>query len=442
MSIPVVAIVGRPNVGKSSLFNRFVGKRKAIVDKISGITRDRIYETIIWRGRSFRLVDTGGIILKDKERLSSLILKQVEMAIDESSLVLFLCDVKDGLTLIDWHIRELLQKIGRKVVLAVNKVDTDKDSLKVLDFYELGLGEPYAVSALHGLETGNLLDKIVDSLGKSEIEEEVQKVLESDRIKIAIVGKPNVGKSSFLNYLLKEDRVIVDAEPGTTRDSIDTFFEKDGTKFTIIDTAGIRHKSKIKEVLDVYSTSRSLKSINHSDVSLVMLDAVEVMTVEDLKIINIVEKEGKGIIIIVNKWDLVKDIRMEDYEKAIRNRAAFLGYVPVIFTSCLTGRNVIKAIDLSARIFKNCSATIKTAELNEALQALQKSRFSPFRSGRTVKLYYITQAGLRPPKFLIFVNDKKLVKPSYAKFIERHLRRSFDWTGTPVNLEFRNSRRG
>jgi len=438
LSIPVVAIVGRPNVGKSSLFNRFVGKRKAIVDKISGITRDRIYETIIWRGRSFRLVDTGGIILKDKERLSSLILKQVEMAIDESALVLFLCDVKDGLTPIDWHIRDLLQKKGGKIILVVNKVDTEGDSLKVLDFYELGLGEPCTVSALHGLETGNLLDKIVDSLGKSAIEGEV---VESYRIKIAIVGRPNVGKSSFLNYLLREDRVIVDAEPGTTRDSIDTFFEKDGTKFIIIDTAGIRHKSKIKEVLDVYSMSRSLESIRHSNVSLVMLDAVEGVTVEDLKIINIAEKEGKGIIIIVNKWDLVKDIRMEDYEKAIRKRAPFLGYVPVLFTSCLTGRNVIKAIDLSACIFKNCSTTIKTAELNEVLQALQKSRSSPFRSGRTVKLYYITQAGIMPPKFLIFVNNKKLAKPSYAKFIEHHLRRSFDFTGTPVRLGFRNSRR-
>ncbi|MBI4681311.1 MAG: ribosome biogenesis GTPase Der [Nitrospirae bacterium] len=438
MRIPVVAIVGRPNVGKSSLFNRFVGKRKAIVDKVSGITRDRLYETIQWEDRSFRLVDTGGMIPKDKGRLSSLILKQVEMAIDESVLVLFLLDVKDGITPIDWQIADLLRKRGCKVILVVNKVDTDNYSLKVLDFYELGLGEPYSISALHGLGIGDLLDRITDSLGKAGDEKEDGDI---DRIKIAIVGRPNVGKSSFLNYLLQEDRVIVDAAPGTTRDSIDTLFEKDGNKFIVIDTAGIRHKSKIKEVLDVYSMSRSLESIRHSDVNLVMLDAVQGVTVEDLKIINTVEKEGKGIEIVLNKWDLVKDVRMEHYEKSIRNRARFLDYAPILFTSCLTGRNCLKAIDLSAEIFKNSSRTVKTPELNEALQEIQKSRSSPFRSGRTLKLHYITQAGIRPPKFMIFVNNKKMVKPDHAKFIEHHLRRAFDWTGSPIRLEFRNSRR-
>ena len=438
MGIPVVAIVGRPNVGKSSLFNRFVGKRKAIVDRISGITRDRLYETIQWKGRSFRLVDTGGMIPKDKGRLSGLILKQVGMAIDESALVLFLLDVKDGITPIDWQIADLLRKRGCKVILVVNKVDTDNYSLKVLDFYELGLGEPFSISALHGLGIGDLLDRITDSLGKAGDEEEAGEI---DRIKIAIVGRPNVGKSSFLNYLLQEDRVIVDAAPGTTRDSIDTLFEKDGNKFIVIDTAGIRHKSKIREVLDVYSMSRSLESIRHSNINLVMLDAVQGVTVEDLKIINTVEKEGKGIEIVMNKWDLVKDVRMEHYEKSIRNRARFLDYAPILFTSCLTGRNCLKAIDLSAVIFKNSSMTLKTPELNEALQKIQKSRSSPFRSGRTLKLHYITQAGIRPPKFMIFVNNKKMVKPDHAKFIEHHLRRAFDWTGTPIRLEFRNSRK-
>lgn len=432
--LPTVAIIGRPNVGKSSLFNRILGERKAIVEPVSGTTRDRLHATCQWSGKVFRLIDTGGFILAPIQKISKMVVSQVRCAIEEADQLLFVCDVTSGIVPMDQEIASVLRKSNKPTNLAVNKADNNSSAQAAVDFYQLGLGTPFAVSALHGLGIGELLDGITMSLEPQEY------VSEKTLIKIAIVGRPNVGKSSFLNCILQEERVIVDESPGTTRDAIDTLFSKDGIDYLLIDTAGIRHKRKLKEPVALYGISRARQSIKRSDLCLVLIDGFEGPTADDLKIFDLVFKQGKGCIVIVNKWDLVKGVEREDYEQALKNRAPFINFAPVFFTSALTGMGVFETVELVQKIAKNCSATIKTPVLNEELNRFQRTRPIPARSAKRPRLYYITQTRNKPPTFLIFARYTKLIRLEYVRYIENRLRERFDLEGTPIRIEFREKK--
>lgn len=429
--LPTVAIVGRPNVGKSSLFNRILGERKAIVEPLSGTTRDRLYATCQWSGKVFRLIDTGGFILAPTQEMLKMIVFQVRCAIEEAEQLLFVCDVTSGIVPMDQEIASVLRKSNKPTILAVNKADNKGLAQAAVDFYQLGLGVPFAVSALHGLGIGELLDEITMGLQPQEY------AREKAPIKIAIVGRPNVGKSSLLNCILQEERVIVDESPGTTRDAIDTPFSKDGIDYLLIDTAGIRHKRKLKEAVAFYGISRARQSINRSDLCLVLLDGFQGPTADDLKILDLVHKQGKGCVVIVNKWDLVKGVERKDYEEALKRRAPFINFAPILFTSALTGMGVFEAIEAAPKIAQNRSATIKATILNEELGRFQRARPIPVRSGKRPRLYYITQIGTKPPTFLIFARYPKLIRTEYMRYIENRLRERFALEGTPIRIKFR-----
>lgn len=434
MSNPIVAIVGRPNVGKSTLFNRIVGGRVAIVEDTPGVTRDRLYQNAEWSGRSFTLVDTGGLDFRDEGEIIKGVRRQAELAINEADLVLFVVDARHGLTPVDEEVAELIRRSARPAILVANKVENFKSVDQIYDFCRLGIGDPLPVSAAEGLNTGDLLDKLVMLLPPAAEDEYAP-----DVIKIAVIGRPNVGKSSLVNSILGEDRVIVSTIPGTTRDAIDTPFERDGRHYVIIDTAGMRRKSKIDVPTERYSVYRALRAADRSDVVLVVLDASAGVTEQDKRICGYAHDGGKAIVLIVNKWDLVeKDHRTLDrYTGDIRRELGFIQYAPLVFTSALTGKRVQKVLELVDFVAEHHSARISTPDLNTLIREAVLKNPPPSDKGRRLKVLYATQAGVKPPKFVLFVNDPELMHFSYLRYLENQLRSAYGYEGTPLRFVLR-----
>jgi GTP-binding protein len=429
----VVAIVGRPNVGKSTLFNRLTESRKAIVDAVAGVTRDRHYGKCEWNGREFGLIDTGGYIHGSDDIFEAAIRKQVQIAIDESIAILFVVDVTDGVTEFDKEVANLLRKSKKKVMLIANKVDNSERSFYTAEFYTLGLGEVYSVSAINGSGTGELLDDLVNGLPPEEIVEE-------DNIpKIAIVGRPNVGKSSLTNALLGVERNIVTSIAGTTRDTINTRYKAFGHDFWLIDTAGIRKKSKVHEDLEFYSVMRAINAIESCDVVVLMIDATQGLESQDLAIFSLAEKNNKGIVILVNKWDLVEKETnsTRDYEERIREKTAPLRDIPIIFISALNKQRILKAVEEAMRVYKNKTKKIPTHKLNEFFLPLIQNYSPPAVKGKFVKVKYVSQLKIRTTAFIFFCNLPQYVDESYKRFLENKLREEFDFCGVPIQILFR-----
>lgn len=435
MKKSIVAIVGRPNVGKSTLFNRICRKRSAIVDFEEGVTRDRKYEEAEWSGHSFIVVDTGGIIPKSTDKIDQAVKFQAEIAIDEADFILFVVDVKTGPTDVDMGIAKILSKHRSKVMLVVNKVDNEKDDLEIYDFMRLGFGEPFPIAANQGRNTGNFLDELVSAIDTVEFEE-----TKDDDIKVAIVGKPNVGKSSLINKLSGKDINIVSDIPGTTRDAIDTNFKHFGQKITFIDTAGLRRKKSIKYGVEYFSSMRTIESINRADVVVLIMDATQNITNQDQKIISYAARSFKDLIIVVNKWDLVdKDNSTTGkFIKDIRQQLKFVEFAPVIFISALTGQRVQKILDLILQVSEESKKRIGTSELNRFLEKVI-SKFPPSHSsGKHAKIYYCTQVKTHPPTFVFFCNDKKLITTHYRRYLHNQLRENFKFAGASIKTLFRS----
>ncbi|HRX21017.1 MAG TPA: ribosome biogenesis GTPase Der [Syntrophomonadaceae bacterium] len=436
MTKPIVAIVGRPNVGKSTLFNRLVGARKAIVEDIPGVTRDRLYDTSEWVGREFIVIDTGGIRFDEGDIFTREIKWQAELAIEEADVLLFVVDSQEGITLEDQQVAELLRRSSKPVVLAANKVEDFGKQLDYYEFYQLGLGDPIPVSAMHGMNTNDLLDAVVDKFGPAEDYQE-----DPDAIKIAIVGRPNVGKSSLVNALLGETRVIVSDVPGTTRDAIDTPFEYQGKKYVLIDTAGVRKKSRVKIPTEKYSIIRTLKSIERADVALIMIDAVDKVTEQDQRIAGYVHEQFKPNIIVVNKWDLVeKDGRtMNEFDKDIREELKFLAYSPIMYVSALTKKRIFKVIELVDFVAEQNHRRIGTSELNQVLNEAMLINPLPGGGNKKIKIMYSTQVATSPPTFVLFANHPEEVHFSYLRYLENVMRKNFGFEGTPIKLIVRQN---
>ena len=433
---PIVAIVGRPNVGKSMLFNKLIGKRLSIVEDTPGVTRDRIYGETDWNGRKFTLIDTGGIEPRTDNQILEFMRDQAQIAIDNANVIVFLTDIKTGLTASDHEVANMLLRSGKPIVLAVNKMDsTGNVDPDFYEFYNLGLGDPIAVSAVHGHGTGDLLDACVQYFPPEEEEEEE----EDDAIKVAVIGKPNAGKSSLVNKILGEERVIVSNVAGTTRDAIDSRFTNDKGSFVFIDTAGIRKKSKVEEDIEKYSVLRATMAIERADVCLIMIDATEGVTEQDTKVAGLAHEAGKASIIVINKWDLVeKDGKTMDQMKAkVRQDLAFMTYAPILFISAKTGQRVDKLFDMIDYVSNQASVRITTGMLNNVLADAQTRVQPPSDKGRRLKIYYMTQVGIRPPHFVIFCNDARLFHFSYQRYIENCIRNTFGLEGTPVILSIR-----
>ncbi len=456
MRMPIVALVGRPNVGKSTLFNRLVGERKSIVEDEPGTTRDRVYAPAEWTNRPFLLVDTGGIDIgaTDKapakgdqpETLSRAsrdfvreIRQQAELAIEEADVVVFLVDAKDGLTEADRDVADILRRSERPVLVAVNKADNQSRRDAALEFYELGLGDPYAISALHGTGTGDLLDAIVAQIPVASEEPE------PDAVRIAIVGRPNVGKSSLLNALLQEERSIVSPIAGTTRDAIDTELTWEGQKIILIDTAGIRRRGKVESGIEKYSVLRAVNAIQRCDVALLLIDAADGITAQDAHVAEFILEAFKSVAVIVNKWDAVEDKdtnTLNRYTEDIRYRMKFLDYVPVLFISAKTRQRVSKVLPLATGIALQRSVRVPTSELNRILREAMVEHPAPSRRGKPLKFLYATQVETEPPTFVVFVNDRELVHFSYERFLENRIRAVYPFAGTPIRLFFRNRGEG
>ncbi|HHT93524.1 MAG TPA: ribosome biogenesis GTPase Der [Clostridiaceae bacterium] len=430
MKKPVVAIIGRPNVGKSTFFNFIAGKRISIVENIPGVTRDRIYEDVEWRGRIFAFVDTGGLEIDSKDSILMQMRRQVEIAIELADVILFMVDAKDGVTANDKEIANMLRRFGKPLLLVVNKVDNiGEPPPEVYEFYNLGIGEFFCISSSHGLGIGEVLDRVYDLCPESKFEDD-----EEDIIKVAVVGKPNVGKSSLINKILGEDRVIVSDVPGTTRDAIDTYYTIDDQKFCFIDTAGLRKRGKITDNIERYSTMRSLRAVDRSDVVLVLIDATEGVTEQDTKIAGYAHNQGKASIILVNKWDLIeKDSKtVEEYRNAVYNKLGFMLYAPIEFISAKTGQRVNKLVDMIQRVASTSETRIPTGMLNDVLNDAMLMVQPPSDKGRRLKIYYMTQVKVKPPTFVIFCNDQKLFHYSYLRYIENQMRTNFGFEGTPL----------
>ena len=435
MSKPVVAIVGRPNVGKSSLFNILAGQRISIVKDTPGITRDRIYAQVSWLDRNFTLIDTGGIEPDSSDVILSQMREQAQIAIDTADVIIFIVDVKQGLVDSDQKVCDMLRRSRKNVVLAVNKVDDFKKyGNDVYEFYNLGIGEPIPISAANRLGLGELLDTVI-ALFPPQNEEES----EDDRPKVAIVGKPNVGKSSIINRLIGKDRVIVSDIAGTTRDAIDTPVRYNGREYVFIDTAGLRRKNKVKEDLEHYMVIRTVAAIERSDVVILVVDATEGVTEQDAKIAGIAEEAGKGIIIAVNKWDAIeKDTKtVSRFEKDIRNVLSFIPYAQITFISAVTGQRLPKLYDMIDSVCANASMRIATGVLNEIMTEAVSLQQPPSDRGRRLKLFYMTQVSVKPPTFVIFVNDKELMHFSYTRYMENQIRSAFGFNGTPLRFIIR-----
>ena len=435
MSKPLVAIVGRPNVGKSMLFNKLVGRRLSIVEDTPGVTRDRLYAECEWRGRTFDIVDTGGIEPGTTTEILTFMRKQAEIAISHANVIVFLCDIKTGLTASDQDVANMLLKARKPVVLAVNKMDqvgmTNPD---IYEFYNLGLGDPIAVSAVHGHGTGDLLDACFEHFPPEEEEEE-----ETDLIKVAVIGKPNVGKSSHINKILGEERVIVSNMAGTTRDAVDSYFENETGKFLFIDTAGMRKKSKVNDQIEKFSVLRAAMAIERADVCLIMIDANEGVTEQDTKVAGMAHEAGKACIIVVNKWDAVEkdDKTMDKMRENIRRDLAYMSYAPIVFISALTGQRVPRLFQLIKYVDDQAAMRITTGMLNSLLADATARVQPPSDKGRRLKIYYMTQAGTRPPHFVCFCNDAKLFHFSYQRYLENQIRNTFGLEGTPIRLTIR-----
>lgn len=432
MSKPIVAVVGRPNVGKSTLFNQIGKKKLSIVDDMAGVTRDRIYMDATWLDREFTLIDTGGIEIKSVDKMLTQIRTQAKIAADEADVIIFVVDGRAGLTVDDESVAKFLRTSGKPIVLAVNKIDDIRQDSDIYEFYNLGLGEPIGISASNALNLGDLLDKVVENFPSAEIEAH-----DDDEIKIAVIGRPNVGKSSLVNKLLGEERVIVSDIPGTTRDAIDTHFFSDGTKFTLIDTAGMRKKSKIDEPVERYSVIRSLRAIDRADVVLMLIEAPVGVTEQDKKIAGYAHDSGKGCVIVVNKWDIFPnkhDRSTNRFTDDLRERLGFLQYAPVVYTSALTGQRIDRVIELVKFVAEQQSMRIQTSVLNELIRDAVAVNPPPSKKGKSAKIFFVTQADIRPPRFILFVNEPELVHFSYLRFIENRLRESFGFEGTPLKF--------
>ncbi len=435
MSKPTVAIVGRPNVGKSQLFNRLAGKRLSIVEDTPGVTRDRLYADCDWRGRTFSVIDTGGIEPKNDNEILKFMRYQAEAAIHHADVIIFITDLKTGVTASDEEVASMLQRSGKPIVLAVNKCDKPgAPDPNIFEFYNLGLGDPYGISALHGYGTGDLLDAVYGHFPPEEEGDE-----EDGRIRVALIGKPNVGKSSLLNKVLGEERVIVSDMAGTTRDSVDADVDNEYGKFTFIDTAGIRKKSKVEEKIEKFSVMRSLMAVERADVCVIMIDATEGVTEQDTKVAGEAHNAGKACIVVVNKWDLVeKDGKtMKEYTLRVREGLAYMPYAPVLFISALTGQRVEKLYDMIAHVYEQNHKRIPTGQLNSILAEATARVQPPTDKGRRLKIYYVTQAGVTPPTFVFFCNDARLFHFSYQRYLENQIREVFDLTGTPVRIVVR-----
>ncbi|HZJ82251.1 MAG TPA: ribosome biogenesis GTPase Der [Clostridia bacterium] len=428
---PIVAIVGRPNVGKSTLFNQLVGKRISIVNDQPGVTRDRIYADTEWTGSKMTLVDTGGIDIDNQDELLIQMKQQANVAIETAEVVVFLVDGKEGVTPADREVANILRKSKKPIILAVNKIDAPHEENMQYEFYNLGIGDPISISASHKRGLGDLLDLIKEHFPPQDQLEE-----DDDIIKIAVLGKPNVGKSSIVNIILGEERVIVSDIPGTTRDAIDTPFVLDGQKYIIIDTAGIRRKSRISEDLERYSVIRALSAIRRCDVALMVIDATHEVTEQDTKIAGLIHEEGKGCILVMNKWDLIeKETKtMGLFRRRLINDLAFLQYAPSIFTSALTGQRMNKIVEMVKEVYTNCIFRISTGILNDCIADAVAMTEPPTNKGKRLKIYYATQVSIKPPTFVLFVNDPDLMHFSYLRYLENHFRKSFALLGTPIKF--------
>ena len=435
MARPLVAIVGRPNVGKSMLFNKLTGQRLSIVEDTPGVTRDRLYAPCEWRGRKFDLVDTGGIEPGTDSEILLFMRQQAEIAIQNATVIVFLCDIQTGLTASDQEVGAMLLKSGKPVVLAVNKMDkTGLTDPEVYEFYNLGLGDPIPVSAVHGHGTGDLLDACFQYFPETDEEEE-----DDDVIKVAIIGKPNVGKSSLVNRILGEERVIVSNMAGTTRDAIDNYFENDQGKYLFIDTAGMRRKSRVDDRVEKFSVLRATMAIERSDVCLIMIDANEGVTEQDTKVAGLAHEAGKACIIVVNKWDAVEknDRTMDNMVKDIRRDLAYMDYAPIVFLSALTGSRVDKLFAVINDVNDQASMRISTGMLNDVLSDATARVQPPTDKGKRLKVYYMTQVGVKPPHFVIFCNRAELFHFSYQRYIENQVRATFGLQGTPAKITIR-----
>ena len=434
----MVAVVGRPNTGKSTLFNALAGKQIAIVKDTPGITRDRIYQDVDWLGHTFTLVDTGGIEPESSDIILRQMREQAEMAIVTADVILFMVDAKQGLQDADLKVADMLRKAARPVVLCVNKVDNfEKDMADVYEFYRLGIGDPIPISAANRTGIGDLLEEVVKHFGERDEEEE-----EDDAIKVAVIGKPNTGKSSMVNYLLGEDRLIVSDVAGTTRDAVDTEKTYEGQKYVFIDTAGLRRKNKIKEELERFMIIRAVSAVERADVCVLVIDAAEGVTEQDAKIAGIAHERGKGMIIAVNKWDLIeKDNKtVQEYTKNIRSVLSFMPYAEIIFISAKTGQRLTKLYGMINAVAANHAMRIRTGVLNEVLTEALVMQQPPSDRGRVLRVYYMTQVSVKPPAFVLFVNDKKLMHFSYTRYIENRIREAFGFKGTPLKFMIREKR--
>ena len=434
MSKPILAVVGRPNVGKSTFFNKVLGKRVSIVEDTPGVTRDRIYGEAEWRGISFLMIDTGGIEPASEDVILSQMREQAEIAMETADVILFLVDGKDGVTASDRDVASMLMRTGKQVVLAANKIDTAKLPEDYYDFYELGLGDPVAISAVNMLGLGDLLDLVVDRFPAGTDDEE-----DDERIRIAMIGKPNVGKSSLVNAMVGENRVIVSEIAGTTRDSIDTNFIWNEQEYVLIDTAGIRRKSKVTGDIERYSVIRAIAAIERSDVCLLMMDATEGVTDQDKKIAGLAHESGKGIVIVVNKWDLVEKETntMEHYKKEIRRDLAYLPYAPIVFISVVQKQRLQKVMETATMVAMERAKRISTGQLNNLITDATMMKQPPSDKGRHLKIYYVTQVGIKPPLFSFQINSRELMHFSYSRYLENKIREGYGFAGTPIKFVFR-----
>ena len=431
----IVAIVGRPNVGKSTLFNRLLERREAIVDSTAGVTRDRHYGKSDWNGVEFTVIDTGGYEVSTDDILQEEITKQVELAVDEATSIIFMLNVEEGLTDTDQEMFEMLRRSGKPLYIVVNKVDSAKEELDATEFYQLGIEKYYTLSSATGSGTGELLDDIVKEFPTTDYKDPFEGLP-----KITIAGRPNVGKSTMTNALLDVERNIVTDIAGTTRDSIETLYNKFGHEFVLIDTAGMRRKSKVNEDLEFYSVMRSVRAIENSDVVIIMVDATQGWESQDMNIFGIAQKNRKGIVILVNKWDLIEDKQtntMRDFEAAIKNKIGQFTDIPVLFVSALTKQRILKAVDTAMEVYQNRSKKIKTSQLNEVMLPVFENNPPPALKGKYIKIKYCVQLGTPSPQFVFFCNLPQYVKEPYKRFTENQLRKHFGFTGVPIEVYFR-----
>lgn len=434
MAKPLIAIIGRPNVGKSTFFNRVAGRKISITENRPGVTRDRIYADAEWRGKPFTLIDTGGIELKSTDDMWRQIAAQASLAIDTADVILFFTDGREGLTSSDYDVAEILRRSGKPVILAVNKID-DYSPDKLFEFYSLGLGEPFAISSEHSRGVGDLLDKAVEQFAAEESTED-------DSLKIAFVGKPNAGKSSLVNKILGQERTIVTPVAGTTRDAIDTPFERDGKKYTIIDTAGIRRKRSVEDDVEYYSVLRAFDAVRRADVAVLVVDAEEGLTEQDVKIIGFVHEENKPSVIVMNKWDLIeKDTHtVLKFEEKLKEDLKFMDYYKSVYISAKTGQRVDKVLSLAEEVYAHAGYRVPTGALNDLLMDAMRVNEPPSYLGRRMKLFYASQPAVFPPTFVLMVNDEKLLHFSYERYLENVIRDAYDFSGTPVKIIVRNKK--